>query len=199
MGRGTKTCLGCGIVLVLACCVLSAVTLFALPLVVSNLTAGLGGSADPVKARQVGAQIADYTLPADHSEQAGVDAAVMQMVIIAPKTFSETEEFGDGYVIMLMTIKLPVDSAQLEQQMRSALLEQTKANGSTFQKVGERKVTIRGQATTLTILEDAPTNGTVRMVTGSFQGKGGQTLLMMLGNISTWDWDKVEKFLQSIR
>ena len=199
MGRGTKTCLGCGALLLIACCICSVVTVFAVPLLVGNLLAGLGGSADPVRAKQVAAQIADYTLPAGHSEQAGVDVLVLQMAVIAPTNFSENSDLSDGYVIMLLATKLPVDSAQLEKQMRDALLEQTKANGVTLQKVGERQTTIRGQPVTLSILEDDPQRATVRAVSGTFQGKGGQTLVLIFSAADLWNWTTVESFLGSIR
>ena len=199
MGRGTKTCLGCGFILLAVCCILGVFSAIAIPLAISSLTASLTTSADPVQAKRVASQIADYSLPQGHVEQAGVDLMAMQMAVIAPQRFNETDDLGDGYLIMLMAIRFPVDSAQVEQQMRDTLLDQTRANNVTFYRVGERRATIRGQTVVLSIYEDEPTGGAIRMVTGAFQGKAGQTILIMAGGVATWDWNKVEGFLGSVR
>ena len=87
MGRGTQSCLGCGLVLLLLACVVcvagSVLTPLAASLAVAGLQANLASSADPAKAKQVGAQIADYTLPPGHREQVGVDLWLAQMVVIS--------------------------------------------------------------------------------------------------------------------
>jgi len=203
MGRGTKTCLGCGVVLLLVTCLACVVASVAAPLVaslaVASLTANLGSSVDPLKARQVGTQIADYTLPPGHGEQVGVDVWVLQMVVITPKVFDADVNLSDGYIINLLATKLPVDSAQLEKQLLDALLDQTKARGVTWQKVGVRPVTIRGKPATLSILEDDPKRPTIRAVSGSFQGKSGQTLVQIISKTDLWNWTTVENFLTSIR
>lgn len=92
-----------------------------------------------------------------------------------------------------------MDSAQLEKQLLDALLEQTKARGVTWQKVGERPVTIRGKPATLSILEDDPKRPTIRAVSGSFAGKSGQTLVQIISKTDLWNWTTVENFLASIR
>ncbi len=203
MGRGTKTCLGCGLVVVLVTCVMCAVASAATPvvvsLVVSSLTANLAGSVDPVKAKQVGAQIADYALPPGHAEQVGVDVWALQLVVITPNVFDTNINRNDGYVINLLATKLPVDSAQLEKQLLDALLEQTKARGVTWQKVGEHPVTIRGKPATLSVLEDDPRHPTIRAASGAFQGKNGQTLVQIISTADLWNWRAVENFLGSIR
>jgi hypothetical protein len=202
MGRGTKTCLGCGVVLLLVTCVLcvvaSVVGPFVASFVVTSLTSNMG-SVDPVRTKQIGAQIADYTLPAGHGEQVGVDVWLLQMVVITPKVLDADVNLNDGYVINLLATKLPVDSAQIEKQVLNALLEQTKARGVTWQKVGERPASIRGKPATLSILEDDPRHPTIRAVSGTFQGRSGPTLVQILSKVDTWNWTTVENFLGSIR
>src|SRR5947208_1183348 len=118
MGRDTKTCLGCAVVVLLATCVVCVLGSVAGPivtsLVVGSLTANLGSSVDPARAKQVGAQIADYTLPPGHAEQVGLDVWLLQMVVIAPNVLDTASDQHDGYVIDLLATPLPVNSAQLE-------------------------------------------------------------------------------------
>src|SRR5438552_7783128 len=184
MGRGSKTCLGCAVVLLLATCVVCALGSVAGPivssLVVASLTANLGSSVDPTKARQVGAQIADYTLPPGHAEQVGLDVWLLQMVVITPNVLDTASELHDGYVIDLLATTLPVNSAQLEKQLLGALLEQTKTRGITWQQAGERSVLIRGKPAMLSILVDDPRHPTTRAVSGAFQGRRGQTLVQIV-------------------
>ena len=202
MGRGTKTCLGCVLVLVLLTCALCGLASVAGPflssLLVASITSNLGSSVDPAKAKQVGAQIADYSLPPGHSEQAGVDLWLLQTVVIAPDVLAGSD-LRDGYIVDLLATSLPVDSSDLEKQLLSALLQQTKTRGITWQQSGVRTLTIRGQPTTLSILEDDPQHPNIRAVTGAFQGRRGQTLVQIVSQAGIWNWATVDRFLTSIR
>ena len=202
MGRGTKSCLGCGVVLLLLTCVVcvaaSVLTPIAASLAMSALTANLASSADPAKAKQVGAQIADYRLPPGHREQVGVDVWVLQMVVITPNVFDTDISQTDGYIIDLLATKLPVDSAQTQRQLLDALLAQTKARGLTWQKAGEHTAKIHGQPVTLSVLEDDPRHPTIRAASGGFRGRDGQTFVQIISQADVWNWTTVENFLGSI-
>jgi hypothetical protein len=191
------------VVLLLATCVVCALGSVAGPIVssfvVASLTANLGSSVDPAKARQVGAQIAEYTLPPGHAEQVGLDVWLLQMVVITPNVLDTASVPHDGYVIDLLATSLPVNSAQLEKQLLGALLEQTKTRGISWQQAGERSVLIRGKPATLSILEDDPRHPTIRAASGAFQGRRGQTLVQIVGQADVWNWTSVEQFLASIR
>ena len=203
MGRGTKGCLGCGaLVLLLACMVCvagSVLTPIAASLAMTSLTANLASSADPAKAKRVGAQIADYTLPPGHREQLGVDLWAAQMVVITPDVFNTDVNHSDGYIIDLLATKLPIDSAQLEKQMLEGLLAQTKAQGLSLQKTSERTVTIHGKPVTMNVLEDSPAHPLIRAASGGFRGRDGQTFVQIISQANLWNWTTVETFLRSLQ
>jgi hypothetical protein len=203
MGRGSKSCLGCGVVLLLVACVACVAASVAAPLVASlltaSLTANLSSSIDPAKAHQVGTQIADYTLPPGHGEQAGIDLLALQLVVITPKVFDPAVNLRDGYIISMLATRLPVDSGQLQTQLLAALLAQTQAQGVKWQQTGTHPLTIRGKPATLSILEDDPQHPTIRALSGSFSGKNGQTLVQIISKTELWNWTSVDNFLTSIR
>ena len=72
--------------------------------------------------------------------------------------------------------------------------------GAEMTTVEQKRVTIRGQETTLSIGEGQTSEGeTFRVATVTFQGKGGPALLMVSGPIEEWDLQIVETLIVSMR
>jgi hypothetical protein len=68
------------------------------------------------------------------------------------------------------------------------------------QTIGIQQATVRGQPTTLRILEGADEQGRkVRQVVCGVTGQRGDLLLGIVAGQDTWDQALVERFLQSIR
>jgi hypothetical protein len=68
------------------------------------------------------------------------------------------------------------------------------------QTVSTRETVVRGQPTTLRILEGTDENGRkVRQVICGFSNKSGDILLAIVVGQDTWDQAMVDSFLQSIR
>ncbi len=66
--------------------------------------------------------------------------------------------------------------------------------------VGTRPVTIRGEPVTLSVLEGREEGGQdVRMWLGRFAGKKADVLLVIAGDIATWDEAALDRFIKSIQ
>lgn len=187
MSQNKKIVLFVVVPIIAICCLACVVTVVMIPRTLSNAIAD-----EPVKAKQIGAQIADYTLPRGYQEQFGVDMFFEQIVALGR---------GDerGVTIALIQVKTNADRQQMEQQIRQAFQNQSQGKFAGMQAVGTRTVTIKGQPTPLTISEASDRTNTLRQATGVFAGKGGTALVMVMGDVSEWDWNLLDNFFQSIR
>ncbi len=179
----------------LVICTLSCVVLFVFfNRFANNFTAGLQTpEVRQAQARQIGAQIADYTLPPGYTEEVGFDMFVEKLVMIGPTN-------NQGPVIMMISVSAAtVNRQQMEQTLRQSFASQLSRSG-TFKSVGTHDVTIKGQQTTLAVSENDSTSGlTERQATGVFQGKSGLVMMMIMGSVDEWDWPTIEAFCSSIK
>lgn len=176
----------------LAFCFLLCIVLIVLvPRLMSNAIAS-----NPQAAKQIGARIADYTLPRGYEELMGMDMITVQLVTLAPSNRRT------GTAIMLMQFNTftagNYDQKQMEQQMQQAMQGQFQQYG-TSQPAGQRTITIKGQPTTLILSETTAGPTRTRQATGVFTGKNGMVMLSIMGDLDTWDWKMVEDFCASIR
>jgi hypothetical protein len=194
MSRNQKIVLFIASLALLSCCACGIVTFVVLPRIFENTIAG---ATDPAKAKEVGKQIADYTLPSGYEEKFGMDIFTTKMVMIAP-----SQEQRGGLFIMLMQVAADTASReQMEQQMRQSFQQGTQRNMQDMRVVGAETVTIKGQPVTLTISEGTADNSavTMRQAVGAFQGKGGAALIMVMGAVSDWDKTLLDNFYKSMR
>ena len=188
MTRNQKILLVVAGTLLVSCALLCIGAAFVLPRLLEDRVAQ-----DPAQAKKVGAQIAEYTLPSGYEEQFGMDLAVTQMVVIAPRN-------DRGPVIMLMQYGAGNTSREeVEQQMRLVFQNRFQPGMSGFRQVGEQTVTIKGQPTALIISESSTDRGALRQAVGTFTGKGGLVSFMAMGTVQEWDQALLEEFLRSIR
>ncbi len=129
-----------------------------------------------------------------------MDLFAYQLVMIAPS--NQRNGVGTGTIIMMMQYPTlsqgSIDPEMMNQQMRDAFDRQYQQSG-TFTEVGEHTVTIKGKPTTMTVSESTQTTAKMRQATAIFTGKGGLTMLMVMGSPDTWDWQMIENFCRSIR
>jgi len=93
-----------------------------------------------------------------------------------------------------------MDRATMQQQMQQSIEQQTNRRNVQFQIVEQRTVTIRDQEVVLTVQEGSDGDGeTVRQMFGFFEGRGGPTMLMIMGNADRWDENRANTFIESIR
>jgi hypothetical protein len=187
MSQNKKIVLFIVVPVVAICCLLCVITAVLIPRAMSNAIAD-----DPTKSKQIGVQIADYTLPRGYQEEMGVDMYFEQIVSLARSD-------KRGVTIALIQVKTNADRQQMEQQLQQAFQNQAPGSYAGMQYVGTRTVTIKGQPTVLTISETSDGSGDLRQATGSFVGKGGVAMVMVMGDVSEWDWNMLDSFFQSIR
>lgn len=186
MSRNTKIILVIGGTLIVICGLLCIATILIAPRLAQNVLVQ-----DPARAKQIGAQIADYTLPSGYGEFMGMDVLTTQMVMLSPNS-------QRGPFLTLMQIRTSnVSRAQMEQQMQQAM--QRQFQGGTYQQVSEEMVTIKGQQTVLTVSESQGARGTMRQATGVFPAKSGLGMIMAIGSANEWNWQVVKDFCASIR
>ncbi|MBI5878641.1 MAG: hypothetical protein HZB53_13410 [Chloroflexi bacterium] len=191
MSRNMKLFLGCGCLLVVMCACACIAVFVGGPMMLASAF-----SSDTAKARQVGAQIADYKLPAGLSEQLSMDLVVVKMVVIA-----RLDSSGPTPPMYMMMQAQGMDRDQIEQQMKQAIQQQLQNNADIqFTQVGTQQVTIKGKPSTMTIYEGRSNDaGLVRQAVVSFEGKGGTVVLMILDSTATWNQAEINGFLGSIR
>ena len=151
-------------------------------------------SQNPQDAKRIGAEIAEYTLPAGYTESFGMNMLVYKLVGITPENFN-----GDGMMFMLMgTNSAGASQAEMERQMQQAFQQQYGKAGSRMEVMGQERVNIRGQSVTLTIAEN-DASPRLRQAIGTFEGKNGLVIVMAMGAADTWDNALLREFLESIR
>lgn len=188
MSRNSKIALIVVGSLVVVCLGVCAIGYLLLPRfaesIVSTTPGGAGG---------VGDEIADYTVPTGYTEQMGMNLLIYQMVVLAPESRAD-----DSMLFMLMGTRTPgVSRAQMEQQMRQSFQQQFNRSGGGMRVVGEEHFTIRGEDTVFTIAE-SENSPRMRQAIGTFQGKNGLVVVMIMGDATGWDDALMREFLGSI-
>lgn len=150
---------------------------------------------NPDNAHRIGTEIADYTLPVGYVEQGGMDLLVYKMVFIT----AQGGNSSDSMVIMLMNTNAgSANRDELERQMQQSFQQQFNSSGGTTHVVGTEQVTIRGQETTLTIAE-TDASRPLKQVVGTFDGKNGLVILMVMGDKGNWNDTLFKDFVASIQ
>ncbi|MDL1895321.1 hypothetical protein FBQ82_03550 [Anaerolineae bacterium CFX7] len=189
MSRNTKIALLVIGALAVICLGLCGVGALLLPRVTENIV-----SQKPDDMKRVGAEIADYTLPPGYVEVMGLDMFVYKMVALAPET-----RRGDDMIFMLMNTNAGGASPQqMERQMQQSFQQQFGRSGSQMQVIGQEAVTIRGQPVTLTIAEN-DASPKLRQALGTFEGKNGLVIVMVMGPAAAWNDTLLREFLSSIQ
>jgi hypothetical protein len=193
MSRNTKIVLiivGILVVLCLCGCILAFV---ALQSVGSFMEQSM--VTDPAEVQQIGTKIADYEMPPGYSQEFGMSFFGFDLVGLA----SGDEQNGVLIFMMQFPTWANMDEAQMEQQLRQSIERETNTGNLNFREVSQSTVTIRDQQVTLTTREGTNDEGvTLRQVMGLFQGKGGPTMLMIMGNTENWDQAAIDAFIASI-
>ncbi|MDQ2692203.1 MAG: hypothetical protein M3Y68_09245 [Chloroflexota bacterium] len=150
---------------------------------------------DPGVAVRVGAEIADFEAPPGFTAQYGIhigDLSIVGYESQGGKSHILFAQFPDGTKInveeMLKQIsEYSGDSRDDWYRSETTIIE-------------EKPVTIRGQASTLSIAEGTSSDGsTYRTATASFQGRNGPALMIVASPVEDWDMQIVEDLIASIQ
>jgi len=192
MSRGLKIALILIAIMLFCCCVAGlGTTLLGTRLV------GRAFITNPERVQTVGSQIADYDVPSGYEEMFAMNMMGIKMVAMGPA--SPTPAF---MVIMLMQFPPGMDASrgEMERQIEQALARQIGLGSADMTSVGQEEAFIKGEPVNLTVREGVTDRDEhLRQVTGLFDGKEGPVVLMISGDVTTWDQEMVDEFIASIR
>ena len=149
---------------------------------------------DPQLAAQVAHQIMEYDLPPAYQELKFLDrgsntAMVMIASLKQPADFILIEQAPDGIL-----------STEYQTGVEEKWSRNIAEHHYDTQTVSTQAVTVRGQPTTLRILEGTDETGRpIWQAVCMFTGKSGDVLVVLVAGQDTWDQTLVDQFLQSIR
>lgn len=145
------------------------------------------------KASAIGSRIADYDLPAGFGSPYATQLAGFSLV-----QYNHTD--GHSHVTFFQIPNgIQLDQAEIERQLRQNTPDKNQYRADRIKMVDQVQGTINGQPATLVISEGMNSDGQpFREVSGFFQGKGGQAMVIYEAPVSRWDQAEVDTFLASI-
>ena len=195
MSRNTKTVLiVLGVVLVL--CICSCVGFGVFAPTIGGMFMSRSVATEPEDVAAIGSKVVDYEAPPGYEAVFGMSFFGFDLVGLG------SDKENPQMLIFLMQFPewANADQASMEAQLQQSVNQQLDSGEMQLETVGEQEVIIGDQPVTLTIREGSNAEGqSVRQVTGIFQGKGGPAILMIMGNVESWDQAAVDQFLASIR
>ena len=178
----------------------SVVTVMLLCLLGSALTHRIRGYVyslfmkdDPEYAAQVAHTMIDYDLPPGYQEQSAMQVKTYYTLAILVSNDHSTDLIAiQPASDLIMDLEWGGNSQERSAQEIGDLRYQTHT-------VSVQDVLIRSQPCSLKILEGLDEDGhQIRQALSAFSGKSGNVLVIIVGDIETWDQAMIDKFLSSI-
>lgn len=173
-------------------CLCAAVSgLFLLRSTGSVLGRALQTDADQVV--EVSASIAEYNLPSGFGEAYTTQLAGFSLV-------SYTGDDGHSHIYFFqLPAGVHMDPDEIERRLQETAGDQDRNWDVSSEVVDQVPATICSQEVTLVISEGVNHDGqSYRQVSGMFQGKGGQALVVFERPVASWDQAEVDAFIASI-
>lgn len=149
---------------------------------------------DPVYAAQVAHTMIDYDLPSGYQEQ-----RAMQIKTYFQSAIIESNDHPSDLIVIQTATDLMMDSGYGPDSQERAAQEIGDLHYHTH-TVSVQDVSISEQPSELRILEGSDEDGIkVRQALTVFPGKNGNVMLMIIGDIDTWDQTVMNKFLSSVQ
>ncbi len=148
---------------------------------------------DPQKASAIASSIAEYSLPDGFGSPYATRLAGFSLV-----QYTHTD--GHSHVTFFQIPNgIKVDPAEMERQFRQNAPDRNHSRADRIKMVNQVQGTINGQPVTLVVSEGTNSDEQpFREVSGLFQGKGGQAMVVYEAPLSRWDQAEVDAFLASI-
>jgi hypothetical protein len=188
MKRNTKIIwIGVSAVLLLGIAAISTICLFVRVFTHHFVT-------DPLRIRQIGVKIADYTTPPGYREKFGLDLIHDQMVILV-----SIDALGPDFKLLQRPAKGVIATPE---HMERTLLKEHQNRHHThlgdFSKVDTETLILRGHPVLFTISENKSGAEVVREEFGTFEGNQGLATLMVIGPADHWNQDLIHNFVASL-
>jgi hypothetical protein len=148
---------------------------------------------DPKYAAQVAHTMIDYDLPSGYQEQSAMQVKTYYNLAILVSNDHPTD---------LITIQ-PASDLLMDPEWGGSSQERSAQEIGDLRyhthTVSVQDVLIRNKPSSLKILEGLDEDGhDIRQVMSAFSGKSGNVLIIIVGDIETWDQAMVDQFLSSI-
>ncbi len=191
MTRKTKKLIAILAVLFMACVCCGGIAL------VSAWSLNRAFVTEPDKAKALGQEIADYTLPEGYSEVFGMQLMGMELVAIAKNLNTPSS-------MLIMMMKVPdtgnIDQTVLEKQIESTLQRQLSFQQLDLTLDDVETRTVNGEEVALTFCKGTDAAGAdYRQMSTLFHSSKGQVLMVVQGTKAEWDQAALDAILDSIR
>jgi len=161
-----------------------------------SFSQAIGNADDPASVQKVAGQIADYSAPEGY-KQIAMDLIIYKYVMLMPDPAGSAS--GPFMMMMAYPANSNLSDKQMQEQMQRSFSQQTGQNVP-MSVVETKTISIRGQDKDVTVLEGEAKGGSrLRQWVTIFKGKNGPVLLMIQGEIETWDDSMVTTFVESIK
>ena len=193
MSRNTKQLLTILVVAIVFCIVAVAAAVGGAGLIANQFKDNI--ATDPEKIQKMAHEFVNYQLPPGYTEQMGMDFIVYKMVLIgSPDLPSDTP------MIFLAHFQAEnITAEQMTQQMQQSVEQQSGSSKLRLKVVEQRKVTINGQESSLTVSEGTNSTGKAyRQWVTAFPGKTGVIIILIQGTVDEWNDATLNEFLSSI-
>ena len=188
MSKGVKTALIVVAVLACLCTLAGGATLY-----FGGKLMGTALVTDSAQAAKVGAEIASYEKPDGYKEQMAMNIAGVKMVIMAGGQ-------DNGVIMMMQAPAGTMSEADLKARMQQSFNQSMSRNNVKLSSAGSQDVVIKGQTIKMEMAEGTDDKGVkIRQGIAMFDGKGGPTVLMIMGSEADWTPEKMDAFLASIK
>jgi hypothetical protein len=203
MSRNTKIILGL-LVGILGVCLCGAVVAMFAVRRIGSVMAGRTVVTDPAEVARIAEGMAEYDLPSGYREEFVIDFLLIRLLFIAPTRSSAGDQLLPIFTLgqpSSVNVLAETDLEEFSRQFLATMERESRIHGYDLQYVGEVETVIAGQRATLTVHEGLDDEGNqVRQVISSwFEVRGRPTVLMIKGDIETWDQTDVDAFVESIR
>jgi hypothetical protein len=181
---------------VLALCGLASLAIYAFQNPLRSALNAIYWKSDPAQAAEAARALVDFDLPPGYQPEKlmRLKGETALAVILASQAHP-----GDLIIISQTPDGILANEAwRTKYEVRGA--HQIAGQLYDTETVDTTTATVRGQPTTLRLLEGLDQNGqAVRQLACMFNGKSGEILLVMVASQSSWDQAMVDRFLSSIR
>jgi len=151
---------------------------------------------DPAQIAAIQEEVIDIETPPGVAPQSGLDVGFFGFEVKMAIYAGERNE-------MLMIMQMPgmVTEAEMRQKMDENFQKQGRKKELEIQSREVRRINIDGQEVPFEFATgtDQDSGETIRMVTGTFPGRGGTAMLLYIVRESEWDEEEVMTMLRSIR
>jgi len=162
--------------------------------VARSFTSSLFWRNDPEYARQVGQQMAEYTLPAGFEERRALEMQGVRSVMIAPPA-------TDAESLIVLTDGIPgLGDPDYRDTVEAGWARNVGERRYETRLVETRSMIIRGGPARLSVREGTDDRGApIRQLTMIFGGKEGPVLLVVVGRPDSWEQILLDEFINSLR